>query len=381
MIVGLLPAIRGGLEALARTGQHARLIDGYLRPYARAFDEVRYFSYLAESLGDYCDDPDLAARVRVLPGGRLHPWLYTLVLPVRWRRELAACAVLRVFQVTGALPAVIARRWLGTPFVTTYGFWYARLARTRATAVLRGVVERLGLAAAAAVIVTTPELDAYVRARVGRGTSVHLIPNGVDTVRFHPVSAPPSSPRRVVFVGRLSSEKNLEALVEAAARVREGIPLRLVLVGQGPERTALERAARTLEVPTDFVPVVDHHELPRVLTGADAFVLPSHTEGHPKVLLEAMACGLPCVASDVGGNRAILRDGDTGLLFEPRDVGALAERLHAVLAQPALAARLGQRARAEAVARYDLGRLVEAEIALLRRVGGPAPAAAVAGGV
>src|SRR3989442_2156046 len=123
-VLGLLPSIRGGLGELARTGQHSRLIDGYLRPYARAFEEVRYFSYLDESLADFSADAELLARVRVLPGGGWHPWLYAFVLPFRHRRALAACDVVRVFQVTGVIPALVARRLYGVPFVTTYGFWY-----------------------------------------------------------------------------------------------------------------------------------------------------------------------------------------------------------------------------------------------------------------
>src|SRR5439155_1644461 len=98
-------------------------------------------------------------------------------------REFRRCAVLRVFQITGAMPAVIAKRRFGVPFVTTYGFWYRRLARSRGTGALRRAVEALGLRAADAVIVTTPELGAYVAGRVGTA-KVHLIPNGVDTARF-----------------------------------------------------------------------------------------------------------------------------------------------------------------------------------------------------
>src|SRR5437762_7059694 len=167
MVLGLLPAIRGGLVDLARSGQHTRLIDGYLRPYARAFDEVRYFSYHRESLEQYVADPDLGRRVHVFAGGGWHPWIYAFFMAVRHARALRGCAVFRVYQITGVIPAVIARRRWGTPFVTTYGFWYARLARSRATAFLRAAVETLGLRAADAVIVTTPELRAYVAARVG----------------------------------------------------------------------------------------------------------------------------------------------------------------------------------------------------------------------
>ena len=195
MILGLLPSIRGGLGELAKTGQHTRLIDGYLTPYARAFEEVVYFSYLAESLATYTADPALTARVRLLPGGRWHPWAYGFVLPFRYAREIRRCSILRVFQITGALPAVIAKRRFGVPFVTTYGFWYGRLARSRTTRALRRMVEALGLGAADAVIVTTPELGAHVAGRVG-AAKVHLIPNGVDTAHFAPGPRrpPPSAP-------------------------------------------------------------------------------------------------------------------------------------------------------------------------------------------
>src|SRR5207247_1380705 len=82
MVLGLLPAIRGGLGELARTGQHARLIDGYLKPYARGFEAVRYFSYLAEALDSYTTDPEVLARGGLYPGGGWHPWADGLVRPV-----------------------------------------------------------------------------------------------------------------------------------------------------------------------------------------------------------------------------------------------------------------------------------------------------------
>ena len=104
MVLGLLPSIRGGLGELATTGQQTRLIDGYFKPYARVFEEVRYFSYLDETLERYTADPAVLARVRLYPGRRVHPWLYAFYMPILYRREFRECAVLRVFQVTGVIP-------------------------------------------------------------------------------------------------------------------------------------------------------------------------------------------------------------------------------------------------------------------------------------
>jgi glycosyltransferase involved in cell wall biosynthesis len=366
VILGLLPELRGSLGGLARGGQATRFVDGYLRRYASAFDEVRYFSYRPEALTDFTRDADLAQRVRVVPGTSVHPWLYTGLMGVRHARALSECAVLRVFHLTGAIPAVLARRRFGVPFATTYGFHYDRLARTTARAFMHRRLERIVLAEADAVIVTTPELAAYVTSHARSPAAVHLLPNAVDTARFRPAPRPAPATATVLYVGRLAAEKNLAGLIAAAAKLRGRLAVTLRFVGDGPLRGELAAEAARAGVPLDLVPVVDHGRLPSVYVAADVFVLPSFTEGHAKVLLEAMSCGVPCVASDVGGNRAAIADGRTGLLVDPADPGALADAIERLVTDRELAGRLGEAARRDVVARYDLGTILAREIELLR---------------
>lgn len=365
MRVGLLPALGGGIRALAQTGQQSRLIEGYFRPYAEAFDGVSYFSYLPESLAEFTDDPMLRERVRVLaPAGPMPRGRRAVEIPFRHAAELRACRALRVFQITGVIPALIARRRFGIPYVTTYGFWYAQLSERGPKRALKAWVERLGLRHAAAVIATTRELAARA-SRLAR--RVELIPNGVDTSRFRPAGGPRRDGRkRILYVGRLSAEKNLSTLIEATGLL--GDKVTAVLVGGGPLQAELREQAQAAGVALEFAGVVDQRELPAVYVAADAFVLASFTEGHPKVLLEAMASGVPCVASDCAGNRSIVTDGRTGFLFDPHAPRALADRLARVLDDPGLARRLTDAARAEVVARYDLRALVAREIALVRQV-------------
>ena len=121
-------------------------------------------------------------------------------------------------------------------------------------------------------------------------------------------------------------------------------------------------------MPVEFLGVVEQAKLPAVYASSDVFVLASFTEGHPKVLLEAMSCGLPCVASDCVGNRSLVTDGETGLLFDPHRPEDLAACLRRVLDDPALAARLGKAGRALVAERYDLSLLVAREIALVQSV-------------
>src|SRR5262249_16050957 len=155
-----------------------------------------------------------------------------VTMPWAHAADFRHCRVLRVFQITGVIPALIVGARLGVPYVTTYGVWYGRLSRPGPRRILKAVVERLGLARPAAVIVPAEELRARA-ARVAR--RIWLVPNGVDVARFTPSSMRPrGKPARVLYVGRLSPEKNLGALIRAAAALKTRLPLALTMVGTGP---------------------------------------------------------------------------------------------------------------------------------------------------
>jgi phosphatidylinositol alpha-mannosyltransferase len=369
-VVGVLPALGSGLTDLARSGQHDRLLDYDLRHYAHAFREVRYFSYFDERVEDFTTDPLLRERVRVVPcRTRVDRRLYALLMPLLHARAMRGCNVLRVEQFTGVLPAVIARAVHGVPYVVTYGYDYdgiARLAGSRVKPAYFGWLRRLAIPRAAGLILPNPELAAALRARWPAVPALDM-PNGVDPDRFRPARAPvPDRRERVLlYVGRLSPEKNLLRLVEAVARLATR-PVRLVLIGDGPDAAAIRARAAALGASVELAGVVPNGRMPERFAGADCFVLPSLTEGHPKALLEAMSAALPCVVSDRGGNRLLVDHGDNGLRVDPEDVAALAAALDRVLADATLAARLGKAARERVLARYDLNRLLAAEVAFVR---------------
>ena len=371
--IGILPALGSGLTDLRRSGQHERLLAYDLRHYAEAYDRVYYFSYFDEALASFTRDPLLLERVVVLP--RRGPWptrVYGVLLPLIYAREFRRCEILRVFQFPGVIPALVARRLYGVPYVVTYGYHYAevaRLAGSRLKPRLLARLERVALPCAAGVIVTSKEIEA----RVGSyrpAPPVGYFPNGVDTVRFAPArEAPPG--RRAIYVGRLEPEKNLERLIDALRRLPT--PARLTVVGDGSRRAQLERRAASAGVHVEFRGVLPHGELPAYLHRADVFVLPSLTEGHPKALIEAMACGLACVASARGGNLTLIEDGVTGLLFDPESVDAMAAAIDRVLADRELARRLGDAARGVVVTRYDAHVLLAEEVRFVKRAAHGAP--------
>ena len=369
MTIGFLPALGSGIRSLAEAGQLSRLLDGYMRPYADAFGEVLYFSYLPESLEEFSSDPALLRRVRVIaPAQPMSRGRRALTMVTAHADEFRRCRALRVFQITGTIPARRATKRFGVPYVTTYGFWYAQLSAPGLMGCLKrplkARVEKRGLHDAAAVFATTEELRSVASRFSSR---VELLPNGVDTQLFAPAGpASRSGPPRILYVGRLSMEKNLKTIVTATAYVGDGALD--IMVGAGPLRGDLEALARELGVEIHFPGIVEQAKLPAVYGSANVFVLASFTEGHPKALLEAMACGLPCIASDCAGNRSLIADGETGLLFDPHSPHELKDCLRRVLDDPALAARLGKAGRALVAERYDLGTLVQREIELVRSV-------------
>ena len=373
--MGVLPALGSGLTDLARTGQHERLLGYDLTHYAAAFERVLYFSYFDESAAAFTRDAALLARLHVVPKrGRWPNRLYTLVLPLVHRREMRRCRVLRVLQFTGVIPALIARRLYGIPFVVTYGYHYgevARLSGSRLKPWLIMLLERVALPRAAAVIVTSREMERRLAAHPARPRLAYF-PNGVDLERFAPVTRGPAERpwRQVLYAGRLEGEKNVERLIDALALVREP-PVRLVVVGDGRLREPLARRARDAGVDVTFRGVVAHGEMPRLFADADCFVLPSLTEGHPKVLIEAMACGLPCAASARGGIPSMIEDEVTGLLFDPEDSRDIARAVSRLLMDEPLATRLGERARAAAVAQYDARVWLSREAAFVRSLATP----------
>ena len=142
-------------------------------------------------------------------------------------------------------------------------------------------------------------------------------------------------------VANLRSEKGYDVLVEAARRTAAaGAPVRFVSVGRGQLEPAVARAAEAPEAAGVLVFLGPRDDTARLMVGADLFVLPSHQEGLPVALMEAMSAGLPVVATTVGGVPGVVTDGEEGLLVAPGDPGALADAVAAVAGDAALRAAM-----------------------------------------
>jgi glycosyltransferase involved in cell wall biosynthesis len=200
---------------------------------------------------------------------------------------------------------------------------------------------------------------------------IHRTASGVDIERFHPgpstvESKLPDRPR-VIFTGRLHPQKNLGLLIDAWRLVREKSDAQLVVVGDGPARAELEARIEALGLVTSVHMVGAVPDVAEWLRGGDVFVLPSVAEGMSNSLLEAMATGLACVASRIGGNEDLITQGETGLLVPP-DASAWAGSMLQLLLDPAKARRLGDAAAAQARSRYALPKIVAQNVEIYRRL-------------
>ena len=163
------------------------------------------------------------------------------------------------------------------------------------------------------------------------------------------------SERMLLTVGRLSFEKGHRDLIQSFAKVASrDARARLIIVGDGPERSKIEEDATRLGI-MDKLRLTGHQSNVAPYYGAaDIFVLPSHSEGSPNALLEGMAAGLPCVATSVGGVPEIASDQKTGLIVAPHNIDAFAQAVEQVLADEAFAARLGNAGQEDVLRKHTL---------------------------
>lgn len=184
---------------------------------------------------------------------------------------------------------------------------------------------------------------------------MHVIRCGVPLDRLPPKESGSGGPT-IICVGRLSPEKGQTGLLRAFARLRANHPnLSLRLVGDGPDREALERFSEELGV-SDAMTFAGRLPEPETLieiSRADLLVLPSFMEGLPIVLMEAMALGIPVIASRVAGIPELVSDGKTGLLFAPSDWDELAQCIARLLSDKDLGATLAQNGKFKITSEFD----------------------------
>jgi glycosyltransferase involved in cell wall biosynthesis len=316
----------------------------------------------------YGDDSDLRFAPR-LPGISIRA--NSAGMPIlRYMQALQseppAGDVFKSNQVAGAQVVLAAARHAKVRFLARCGYLLSefqeqRYGKRSAEAKAARQLEKEIFLGADAVVVASDAMAASIKERYSIPSEiVSVIPNYVETERFAPLPRPPNKKPRIVFVGRLDKQKNLAAFAQAVS----ALDVEVWLIGYGPQREYLEKKTQTVNATFRFLGNVPNIELPGLLNSCDLFVLPSLYEGHPKALLEAMACGLAVVGTCVAGTREIIRDGENGLLCDT-DAKSIQIAVERLLNDAELRQRLGKSAALFVRKHFALEHIVELEMKVL----------------
>lgn len=230
------------------------------------------------------------------------------------------------------------------------------------------------------ICVSHAEREVLLAAGVADARRVHVIWNGIDLQRFSDTALQPreaclavrvpADSFTITTICRLFRPRDFPTLLSAFREVREKLPqAHLLIVGDGPLRHQIEETVAALHLESSVHLLGMRRDVPQILRATDVLVLASTGwEGLPLTVLEAMASSLPVVASDVGGTREAVVDGETGFLFPPGSVAALAQHVLTLAGDPALAQRMGQHGLARVKQSFTLQRMADETAAVYQQL-------------
>ena len=302
-------------------------------------------------------------------GDRLRAWhgdrLEIVLLPLRGNlgflraasrlsqqaaREAPHRAVFVASDVWGGLLGAWIKERTGIPFVMQIQGEILRPGPAYGSRVKRGSLSRaarIAVRRASVVRCLNAEIERGVGEVAPRARTV-VLGSRVDTSLFRPGRSPRMGELTdpvITCVARLSHLKNQQLLVQAMSRCLETLPgIRLQLVGSGPdeERIRVMSSQEGIDERVSFCGQIAHRDLPALLRASDIFAFPSRSEGQPRAVLEALAVGIPVVASDIPAHRGVVIDGETGIVLPPDDADAWARAFIALAAKPELRSRLAK---------------------------------------
>lgn len=270
-------------------------------------------------------------------------------------------------QLNGAQVAVRASKFWKRPLVVRFGYLWSAFAEQNHAPDSEWVqrihsIQNEAFDHANRVVMTSPlMLDDVRQVAPTIDEKVTIIPNYVDTDLFRPLET--SKDYDLVFVGRVTQQKNLRNLFSAI----RGTSYTLAIVGDGDLSDVLRDEFSDLDEQVDWLGRVPHSDLPELINRGRVFILPSLYEGHPKSLIEGMACGVPIIGTRVRGIKQVIVHEHNGYLCEP-DTDSLRDAIQRILAQPQLMQTMAQQARRYALEYYSLAQIADYEYHMLRDI-------------
>lgn len=264
----------------------------------------------------------------------------------------------------------LAAAWTGTPAIFTAHTWCFAEGTSWKWKLIGTPIERLAARWSSAIInVSEANRQLALQRGVRSGGAMLTVHNGIaDTA--HRASVGGCDAPAVVMVARFAPQKAQAALLEAASGI--DLPFRIVFVGDGPTRPALEQMSERLGLAKKVEFLGERRDVARILAASQIFALPTNWEGFPLSILEAMRAGLPVVVSDVGGVKEAVLDGETGLLSAAGDIGGFREGLRRLIEDASLRVRLGHAGRARFEREFTVNGMLQKTAMVYQRCAGSA---------
>ena len=347
-----------------KTWHHIGMIDREVAVYdklSKYFKHIYFLTYGGEEdlrFKDYLADNTTIVPKKYVPNSLL----YSFILPFIHRKILKKVDILKTNQMFGSWSAVLTKLIYRNKLVVRTGYMLSihfmkRNPKSKRKWVMKSI-ERLAYKFANGIITSSQTNFEYVE-KIYHPPSTHvMIPNYVGTNIFKPMDVAKRK-GSICFVGRLTQQKNLFALLEAL----EGLPYTLSIIGSGEQREQLKEFARKNQVNVSFLGNIPNHELPEILNQHELFILPSLWEGMPKTLLEAMSCGLPVIGTKIDGIREVIEHGRNGILCDA-DSGSIRQAIISVMEDKELKDTLSMNARKTVEEKFSLEKLIDKELEL-----------------
>lgn len=239
--------------------------------------------------------------------------LYSFLLPFFYKKEMQSCSILKTNQMLGSWTGVIAKILYRKKLIVRTGYSLSFFSKQKNIFfyIVSKAIERISIFFADAFVVATKEEEEYYKAFRQK---IIRIPNFVDTSMFRPKKEYLDEKiKKILFIGRFEKQKNIYSFLRSLCNIPD---IELTMVGSGSQQKEIERIIDDMSLQVVLAGNIPHKDLASFFHDADIFVLPSLYEGNPKVLLEAMSCGLPVIGTRVPGIKNLIKDNVTGVLCE-----------------------------------------------------------------
>ncbi len=332
---------------------------------SKYFEQIYFFTYGGKEELKFKEY--LADNITVIPKKCIsNNLLYSLMIPFTHRKILKDVDILKTNQMRGSWSAVLTKLFHRKKLVVRTGYMLSiSLVRENPKSWKRWIVkiiERVAYKIADGIITTSQSSFGYIERNYDPHAVHVVIPNYVETDVFKPMNMAKKK-SSICFIGRLTKQKNLFALLKAL----RALSYTLTLIGSGKQEEQLWDFANKNGTNVDFLGNIPNHELPKILNRHELFILPSLWENMPKTLLEAMACGMPVIGTDVKGINEVIEHGKNGILCNI-DSNSIRESIISLMEDEELKEKLGKNARNTIIEHYNLDNLVEKELKLMEEL-------------